>query len=417
MFITAIIWVMYFASMYFVAFWLLIFLDKGLKEEKKDPEQLPLVTICIPAFNEEESIANTINSALALDYPINKREIICINHGSRDGTGEILKSFGNKIKVITLKREQDHRKGAAVNAGLKVAKGELFICLDADSYVKPNALKIMLPYFEEKNVASVLPIIKLKEKNTFMRKVQAIEYMVNFFLKKVAGIVDCVHVTPGPFGAYKTAVLRKVGGFDETNLTEDLEIALRLQKNNYKIIQLFNAEVLTTAPKNYKEFYQQRNRWYQGSTLNLLKYKNMVFNSKYGELGMFHMPMIAVSACLSIFFAIFIIYNNMIRPLLERLYDASFIDFNIPFMVEQRLERFSMLDLDYTFLFFLITLLLGGIMWIILAHQYTKEKWSVKKVTFIPVYLFIYPFLMSIVWLGVVINLFRRNKVQWHRAK
>ncbi|MBS3144518.1 glycosyltransferase family 2 protein [Candidatus Woesearchaeota archaeon] len=417
MFTTWIIWFMYFASLYFVSFWLLIFLEKGVKEEKKHPKNLPFVTICIPAWNEEECIAKTVKSALNLNYPVGKREILCIDHSSQDRTAEILKSFGNKIRVITLKRNPGDRKGAAVNAGLKVAKGELFICLDADSYVTPNALKIMLPYFEEKDVASVLPLMKLKEKNTFMRKIQAIEYLVNFFIKKIVGLVDCIHVTPGPFGAYKTAVLRKVGGFDPTNLTEDQEMAMRLQKENYKIVQLLDAEVFTTAPKNYKEFYQQRNRWYQGSVFNLIKYRKMLFNTKYGELGMFHMPMIAVSAGLSIFFAIFIIYNHMIRPLFNKLYDASYINFNIPFMVGRKAELFSLLDLDYTFLFFLVALLLGGIVWIVLAHKYTKEKWTVKRIAFIPVYLLVYPFLMSLAWMGVAMNLARRKNVQWHKAK
>ncbi len=414
---TAIIWCMYFASLYFVAFWLLIFLEKGVREEKRDPKRLPFVTICIPAYNEEENIRQTVQSALDVDYPVDKKEIICVNHGSTDRTGEMLREFGKKIKVINVERQPQDRKGAAVNAGLKAAKGELFICLDADSYVKSDALKIMLPYFDEENVASVLPIIKIKEKDTFMRKIQNIEYVVNFFIKKIAGSIDCVHVTPGPFGAYKTEVLRKIGGFDPGNLTEDLEVALRLQKNNYRIIQLFGAEALTTPPKNYREFYNQRNRWYQGSTLNLIKYRKMVFNRKYGELGMFHMPMIAVSACLSVFFAVFIVYNNMIRPLWEKLYDASFINFDIPFMIERRLELFSMLNLDYTFLFFLVILLLCGLTWVILAHEYTKEKWSVKRATFIPVYLLLYPFIMSIVWVGVVVNLSRRKTVQWHRAK
>lgn len=416
MLVTIAIWFMYFASLYFIAFWLLIYLDKDLKEKERQTKRLPLVTICIPAFNEEENIAKTINSALALDYPENKREIICVNHGSTDQTGEIVKSFGKKIKVINLSREKNHRKGAAVNAGLARAKGDLFICLDADSYVKPNALKIMLPYFDEEDVASVLPVIKVEEKNTFMRKIQTIEYIVNFLLKKINSSVDCVHVTPGPFGAYKTAILRKIGGFDPENLTEDLEMALRLQKHNYKIIQLFNAEVLTTAPKNYAEFFSQRNRWYQGSILNLIKYRSMLFNKKYGVLGTFHMPMILVSASLSIFFAIFIMYNHMIRPLLEKLKDASYINFNIPFMMQKRLERFSMLDLNYTFLFFLSTLMLSSLIWIILGHKYANENLK-KNMVFAPLYIFIYPFLMAIVWLAVTINLARRKQQQWNPSK
>ena len=94
--------------------------------------------------------------------------------------------------------------------------------------------------------------MKLKKVKGFALNLQYVEYLVNFFLKKVMGLLDCIHVTPGPFGVYSKKILQEVGGFDTDNLTEDLEMALRLQKRNYKIIQLIGAKVFTLAPEKMK---------------------------------------------------------------------------------------------------------------------------------------------------------------------
>jgi len=416
------IWVMYFISTYFAVFWLLVILENKIKDETpgKLPKNLPLVTIALPIWNEEKSLVATLKSVLALDYPRKKLHIILVDDHSTDSTPNVIKEFLRthaaalkNISIQSLRHTVNKGKGSALNTALKHAKGELFICLDADSFVKPNTLKIMIPYFSHKNVASVLPLMKLRTVKRFVLHLQYVEYLVNFFLKKVMSMLDCIHVTPGPFAAYRTSILRKVGGFATDNLTEDLEMALRLQKHNYKIIQLMNARVTTLAPTTMKAWFQQRNRWYKGTLMNLYLYKKMFFAKKYGEFGLFQLPMVLGAATVSIFFALFVIWQHMLRPFLLHVYDMSFISFNMRLVSEQWVSRLHFLDANYMILFFSLVLFGFGLGWIIYAFKYTEERVTASGVTSSALFMVIYPFFLSMVWWSVILDLARGKKQRW----
>ena len=254
-------------------------------------------SILIPAYNEDKTIKRTIQSVINLDYPKDRLEIIIVNDGSTDNTAEIVKKIinekcGSYIKLIN---QKNGGKGVALNNAIKKAKGEFFVCLDADSFIKEDALKKMLPEFENPDVAIVLPLMKVKNPQTIVEKIQWYEYLINFFYKKLMAKLDCVHVSPGPFSVYRKKILEKIGSFDENNLTEDLEITLRTQKYHYKIVQLLSTEVYTYAPKTLKAFYKQRRRWYKGTVLNLVKHRSMMFNPKYGDFGMMQLPGVLLS--------------------------------------------------------------------------------------------------------------------------
>ena len=193
-------------------------------KRKSSMKKKLLVSILIPAYNEEDTLKETVDSVLNLDYPKDKIEIIVVDDCSKDRTWDVLQEIcklNPNINIKPIRQEVNHGKGAAVNSALKEASGEIFICLDADSFVKPDALLKILPYFYgNEDVASVLPFMKITKTNNFMLKIQWVEYLMNFFLKRIVGAINCIHVTPGPFGCYKRNRLRKVGGFDEHNLNE-----------------------------------------------------------------------------------------------------------------------------------------------------------------------------------------------------
>ncbi|MDP4012495.1 MAG: glycosyltransferase family 2 protein [Candidatus Nanoarchaeia archaeon] len=408
-----IIWTIYLVSLYYGVFWFLVYLDHGAEEEKKSRKDFPLVTIAIPAHNEVKTVIATIKSVLDLDYPKDKLEVLVVNNGSKDNTSQItndfIKTVNYNIRLIDL---PNPGKGAAMNYAIKQAKGEFFVTLDADSYVKSDALKVILPYFDNDEVASVLPIIKVRQKNSLMRKMQSVEYLLNFFYKKLISCLDCVHVTPGPFSVYRKSILTKIGGFDENNLTEDQEIAIRLQKYNYKILQILGTEVTTDAPKNYISFYKQRNRWYKGSLLNLWKHRDLMFNKKYGEFGMFHLPAVLTVATIAIIYSTYILYNYAIKPISNYLYDMSFINFNVSFIISEAVEKFSFLDLNYMTMFFGLSVMFVSLIAIRLAFKYTNEKLS-STLFATSLYLILYPTLLSITWLGVAFDLLRGKKQRW----
>ncbi len=413
---------MYFVSIYFAVFWLSIILENKIGDRpiKKKTKRFPTATVAIPVYNEEKSVIGTIKSVLELDYPREKLQVLIIDDCSTDGTAKVVKDYIKKnqenfngVDVKYLAHSVNKGKGAALNKALEKSSGELFICLDADSFIESSALKTIVPHFEGNSVASVLPLMKLQKVKGFALSLQYVEYLVNFFLKKVMSFLDCVHVTPGPFASYRKEALVKVGGFDTDNLTEDLEMALRLQEQNYKIIQLVGPKVYTLGPETMNNWFKQRNRWYKGTLINLYNYRRLLFNRKYGEFGLFHLPMVLGAALLSIFFAFFVMWQHMIRPFLEKLYDISFIDFNMGVVSSVWLERFSFLDINYGMVFLTFIVMTFGLAWIFCAFKYTEESFSKKGFFSASLFMVVYPFFLSLVWLSVVFDLMRNKRQKW----
>lgn len=411
-----VLWVTYFFSLFFAVFWLMTFLTEGVGRKEKQLKIFPFVSVVIPAYNEEKSIKESVESVLRLDYPVNKIEVVVVNDGSKDRTSQIVENLiqQNKNWNISLINKKNGGKGSALNAGLNVIKGDYFVCLDADSFVQANALRKLLPHFDRDDVAAVLPALKVSKKSTnLLQKMQHYEYVINMFYKELMSKLDCIRVTPGPFSVYKTSILRKVGGFDENrNLTEDLEMALRLQSNHYKIIQVLNTHVLTIAPKTLKGVYRQRNRWYKGSVLNTLKYKKMLLNKKYGDFGLMEMPTTLISGAIALILLFSLAYYTL-KPILVNFYHLSLVNFDIITFIKNWVFKFNILDLNYSLIAVGVIMFLISIYVLKKSHIVNQEK--VFGFGFIPLvfYLFMYFFILGIVWLGIGFDLILGRKQKW----
>lgn len=409
-----VLWTAYFVSLYFAVFWLLVLLENRPKRRQNRLGRLPFVSIVIPAYNEEKKIRPTIESVLNLDYPKERYEIIVVNDGSKDNTEKVTREIINEYKdfSIRLLSQKNKGKGAALNNGLKKSKGEYFVCLDADSYVSKDALRKILPNFTN-NVAAVLPLLKVSRPKTLLQKMQWLEYIVNMFYKELMSKLDCVHVAPGPFSVYKKSILQKVGGFDENNLTEDLEISLRLQKHNYRIVQLLNTDVYTIAPASFKELYKQRNRWYKGSVLNAITYRKMMFNRNYGDFGIIQMPTIIISGLIAMVILVSLAYY-MLRPQIEYIYNLSFINFDLITLLQNLSMSFHYLDINYTTMLLVGIMLLISLTIIVKAHKKTNEKGITRHGIFSFIaYLAFYFFILGIVWIGILFDFVRGKKQRW----
>ncbi len=411
-----IILIAYLISLFFIIFWLLVFLDRGANDKRKVLKRFPSVSICIPAYNEEKNIEETLNSVLQLNYPKDKIEVIVVNDGSTDNTANIVKNIikNKRDRRIRLLYQKNRGKAAAMNHGLSIAVGEFFVSLDADSTVSQDALKKLLPCFESKNTAAVLPLIDVKKRRTILQKLQYCEYIINFFYKRLMSNLNCVHVTPGPFSVYRKKIIEKVGGFDERNLVEDLEMALKLQKRNYKINQILTTDIETKAPPNFAGFYKQRNRWYKGSLLNLVnkEYRGMLFNPKYGDLGLFQLPMIFISAALSIILFIITIWIVILKPLLQRIYNLSFIQFDFMPLFRKSVSGIRIVDINLPPLFYGIVIIIIALLFTLLAFKHTKK--SVKQnFKSLLTYFLIYPPLIGVIWIGIMLDLLRGKIQKW----
>jgi len=201
---------------------------------------------------------------------------------------DFIKSFKN---VVLINKRNQGCKAAPVNAALKLADTDLFGCVDADSTVDKNSLKLMIQYFDDPKTASVITAVKVSDPRNLWERLQRMEYIMAILSRKLRASINTLAMTPGVLSVYRTDVLKQVGGFDQKNITEDFEIALRLRYHNYNIMIEPRAITYTKVPDTLRSLWRQRIRWYRGYIFNHIKYKDMFFNKKYGLLGYFQLPL------------------------------------------------------------------------------------------------------------------------------
>lgn len=436
-YITILLWITYLLSLYFSLFFLFVFFERKLEWRKphnavKLPNH-PLVSIIIPAHNEGDFIIRTLRSVLALRYPHDKLEVIVVDDGSTDHTKELVKKFIAGMRGVSLISHPNRGKAASLNRALGMAHGEFFVCLDADSVVEPNALVNMLTLYyadsqklcnlsdstqntytckESQDIAIITPVMKVHEPRTLLQRVQWIEYLVMVLISRIAGHLDCLYVAPGPFSLYRTDIIRKLGGFDERSITEDQEIAYRVQMHHYRIKHCPAASVYTAAPADLWAFFRQRRRWYRGSIACLSKYRSLILNRAYGDFGFIQMLKNSLGFFLALsgisFSSYFIFW-----PVIEKLYHLSLVGFDIWPYIEHITLTFTPYSLDIQKVFIVGVLFMIGMIFFVQAHRNANEK--VNKFGMLPIipYFFLYYLLKGIILFYVIIEYGFRRKHIW----
>lgn len=289
-------------TLYMAFLFMFIYLDNRRRFGALPSATLPSVSIIVPAYNEERNIGGTIRALKRLDYPANLKEIIVVDDGSTDSTCRIAKGF----KGIRVLRQKNRGKGSALNLGLKHARGDIVGCVDADTSPMHDALRKAVPFFSDESVAGVTGAIIVRNAAGLLGKLQWLEYVMIVWARKLFEFIESVYVTPGPFSLYRKDVLRKLGGFDEHIMTEDIEIAWRLLGRGYRIRMAKDARVLTRVPENAADWWMQRLRWNIGGLQTVLKYKYTFLKDHYGTLGNVVAPFFLTSYVVSILgFALF----------------------------------------------------------------------------------------------------------------
>jgi len=394
--VTIIYLVMFFFGIYFLLLFLILYQrNKETFYDYPKPTKFPTVSFIVPAYNEEDSIANTLNALLAINYPAGKKEIVVVNDESKDRTAEIVKSFCKKYpKIIKLLDKKNSGKADSVNQALKIVKGQLVAITDADSYPEPEALMKMVGYFEEDpEVAAVTSRVLVKNKKNFIEKFQDFDYHVIAWSRKVLDYIGCVYVTNGPLSIYQTALLREVGGFDTKNLTEDIEITWRLLSKGYKTKMSYDATVYTTTPSKFGRWINQRTRWNIGGLQTVYKYKNFFLRGK-NLFGYFVISYVSLAFFLSLIGFFLLARYLWIKGVFYLfLTPAIFKGYN-PFQA-----------LEFNF-FFTLLFILGGVFFVLSFYYYSiaiKDlKYKSKSLLMILVYVFIYrplyiiPYLISL---------------------
>ncbi len=395
-----------FTSIYF----LLTLFETRKKLHLGECRDCPSVSVCIPCFNEEHTVEKTLRSLCKLDYDSKKLEMIVVDDGSSDKTYLRAMNFAkrNKSHNIKVYRKPNGGKHTAVNYALERSHGEFFGVLDADSFVDPKALKRIMKLFDKKDVMAVTPSMLVHNPKNILQRVQYIEYLMGVFLRKVFSQLGSQHVTPGPFSFFRKTFFEKHGPYHEAHLTEDIEMALRIQKYGGVIENALDAYVYTSGLGDFKSLYKQRLRWYYGFIRNIIDYREL-FSKKHGNLGMLVLPASFTSVVLVIIFLFYTLFQ-IIKNLMMQISSLNAINFDVFNLKWFQFDTFFINTNALAMLGF-ISLVLAIII-IFIAKKLSQEK---RYISFSYVlFMLTYWILFGFWWLmSIFAVLFRRGKVKW----
>ncbi len=401
-----------FLAVYVEVFFLVTYLERRkdivVRLDDKPNRVYPSVTVIVPCWNEQTTVQGTVESLLALDYPKDKIKIMLVDDGSTDNTWNVLQQFAHTPNIEVIHKENGG-KHTAMNLGIEKATTEMIGCLDADSYVTPSALKRMIPYFDEPGVMAVSPSIIVKDPKRPIEWAQKIEYQLSVYIKKMLGLMNGIHVTPGPFSIYRIEVFQQLGPYREAHKTEDMEIAYRMHEAGMRIEQCHDAQVFTKTPPTAVALYKQRKRWIYGFINNTIDYRRLIFKEKYGAFALFTIPAGVVSIFSAIYLFIFMIYT-FVKFITNKFVQFQAVGVHVSTVVQP--QQFSWFYVS-TQAVFLITVLLYGFVFtsLMIGARMSTGKWkpSFAMVWYIAIYSIIAP-----LWImRAVINTVFRRETAW----
>lgn len=297
------------------------------------------ISVLIPAHDEEKTIVETVRSLLMINY--GEFEIIVMNDGSTDRTLRLLidayelrrtdRPYKRAIPTanvraiygslahpnLTVIDKEKGGKADALNVGINLARYPLFCSIDADSIIEDNALLRVVKPFMEKPIETIAAggivrivngcevkdgrVTRIALSDRALPILQVVEYLRAFLTGRVGwSNLQSLLIISGAFGIYKKEEVVEIGGYTHDTDTEDLELVVRLhehmrrKKRPYRVVFVPDPVCWTEAPETLSVLARQRNRWHRGLLQTLWLHKGMLFNPKYGSVGLFAFPYFAI---------------------------------------------------------------------------------------------------------------------------
>jgi len=292
------------------------------------------ISILVPAFNEEASIVASVQSFLALHYP--EFEVIVIVDGGTDRTLERLTAACGLVEKQRLVRtvvatqpvratyrsmtypnllvvdKDNGGKADALNCGLNYANYPIVAAVDADSMLDSEALlRAARMFIEDDSLVAVGGTIRplngavvrdgrveeVRMPKRWSERIQALEYARAFFAGRAAwSHFQGLLIVSGAFGLFRRDAMLKIGGYNPQTVGEDMELVLRIHRYHhdhgipYRVV--FNPDPIcwTEVPADLRTLRRQRSRWQRGLLETLWLHRGMVFNRRYGRLGLVSLP-------------------------------------------------------------------------------------------------------------------------------
>ena len=345
---------------------LLALIEKLRPAPADHPEYKPQVTVLVPAYNEEAAIVQTIKAALACDYP--KLEILVMDDGSTDQTPDLVRAnFGNDPRVRMIS-QPNRGKPAALNHGLEEATGEVIISIDGDTIVDPEAIPRLVRHFADPKVGAVAGNVKVINRNRWLTRWQALEYITSQNLEKRAfDLLNCIPVVPGAVGAWRTSVLRDHHGFSGDTVAEDTDLTLTIRREGWKILYDEDAIGRTEVPETVDALIRQRFRWTFGTLQAVWKHRDAVGKPKYGTLGWIAIPNIFL----------FQIILPLVSPVIDLLFLLSIALWGLGQLRIARLPQlWTAQDVERSLIFFAIFMLIDLLTCVVAFLLERHEDWT-----------------------------------------
>jgi biofilm PGA synthesis N-glycosyltransferase PgaC len=224
----------------------------------------PLVTVVVPAWNEEVGLNKTLESIVSSTYK--KIQIIVVDDGSKDNTLSKALEFQKKYKSnddshIIVITQQNKGKAEAINTALEKVEGKYVFTVDADSYLSKEAIGECVYSMQKNNADAVSGRIIVGNTDNFYGLMQYYEFLFTFLLKKSQHITNSIYVITGALAGFKTSTLKSIGKFNGETKGEDLDITLRFQIAQKRLIYSNDAILVTEGPSSFGLLVKQRTRW------------------------------------------------------------------------------------------------------------------------------------------------------------
>jgi peptidoglycan-N-acetylglucosamine deacetylase len=256
-----------------------------------DPAYRPYVSVLIAAYNEEKVINRTVDSLLQNGYE--QMEIIVIDDGSKDRTLEVVRERFAENPVVVILTQPNSGKSAALNNGIRHAKYDILVAVDADTLFAQDAIEKLTRHFAEPKVGAVSGNARVGNKSNWITRFQSIEYIYGFNLdRRALDLLNAITVVPGAVGAWRKQPVLDCGGFLHDTLAEDTDLTLAIRRRGYIIRYEQDAIAYTEAPEDTKSLLKQRFRWVFGTLQASWKHRDALFVPQYGTLGFVALPSI-----------------------------------------------------------------------------------------------------------------------------
>jgi len=269
-------------------------LREGKRGQPSTGKYRPAVAVLIPAFNEEKVIVNTVHAVLGSDYPTLR--VIVVDDGSKDNTYEVVcETFQRereRSQVLVLTKENSG-KAEALNFGLTRVEEEIFVGIDADTIIAPDAISRLVDCFADPQVAAVAGNTKVGNRVNLWTRWQALEYITSQnFERRALNVFGAVTVVPGAIGAWRTQAVREAGGYHPDTVAEDADLTMSLLEHGGRVHYEDRALAWTEAPTRPSGLMRQRFRWSFGILQSVWKHRRAF--AREGALGWVALPNIAI---------------------------------------------------------------------------------------------------------------------------